>query len=74
MGNHDFLERVFALAGGGMVRTIDDLRGALLAEGYTQKELWQLGGPVLSRQLRARIEAAAGRPGGPSGHGTIGGE
>ena len=71
MGNHDLLERAFALADGGMVRTVDDIRGALLGEGYTQKVVRQLSGPVLSQQLRARIKAAAGRPGGLSGHGTL---
>ena len=64
MGNHDFLERAFALADGGMVRTVDDIRGALLVEGYTQEMVRQLSGAVLSRQLRARIRAAAGQPGG----------
>jgi hypothetical protein len=59
MGNHDFLERAFALADGGMVRTIDDIRGALLREGYTYKEVAQLSGSVLRRQLRARIRIAA---------------
>ncbi len=71
MGNHDFLERAFALADGGKVRTVDDIRGALLGEGYTQTVVRQLSGPVLSRQLRARIEAAAGRLGGLSGRDTI---
>ncbi len=72
MGNHDFLERAFALADGGVVRTVKDIRGALLVEGYTLEMVQQLGGPVLSRQFRARIKAAADRPGGLSGHCTIG--
>ena len=48
MGNHDLLERAFALADGGLVRTVEDIRGARLVEGYTSEMVRQLGGPVLS--------------------------
>lgn len=55
MANLDFLERAFALAENGNVRTIHGIRGTLLGEGYSKRELAQLSGWVLSRQLRARI-------------------
>jgi hypothetical protein len=61
MANHDFLERAFALAESGGVSKIDEIRGTLLLEGYSHREVAQLSGPALSRQLRARM-VAAGKP------------
>lgn len=58
MANHDFLKRAFALAESGNVRTIDNLRGTLLGEGYSNREAAQLSGRALSRQLRARMVEA----------------
>jgi hypothetical protein len=58
MANHDFLERAFALAESGNVRKYDDIRGTLRREGYSKRELAQLSGRALSRQLRARMVEA----------------
>jgi hypothetical protein len=58
MANHDFLERAFALAKSGNVRTIHGIRGTLLGEGYSNREAAQLSGRALSRQLRARMVKA----------------
>ena len=59
MTNRDFLERAFALADSGTVHSIQDMRGALLSEGYSHQEIGQLSGLVLTWQLLARIKAAA---------------
>jgi hypothetical protein len=58
MANHDLLERAFALADSGKVRTVRDICGALLREQYSQRDVGQLAGRALSLQLRARMRAA----------------
>jgi hypothetical protein len=70
MPNHEFLKRAFALADSGDVRTIDDVRLALLREGYSNIELSQLSGKALSQQLHARMTAAQSVPKPNSGTNT----
>jgi hypothetical protein len=61
MGNHDLLEAAFGFAGSGMAKTVQDVRRHLLALGYSQRELQQLVGPSLARQLSRLIRNAPER-------------
>lgn len=58
MSNIDLLERAFALAEDGRSISIYDLYKILRKEGYSDAELVQLHGQVLSRQLRQKMMAA----------------
>ncbi len=55
MQNTTPLERAFALARSGKVRTVADIRQALKAEGYATQELQ---GRALAKQLLEIIRAA----------------
>lgn len=55
MGNHELLEKAFALADSGEVASISELRRALIEGGITMIELQQFHGRALVRQLRERI-------------------
>jgi hypothetical protein len=57
MTNQDFLERAFAVAEGGSVRTLDELRTMLGKEGYTYAHLSQVRG-VLGKQLMVIMATA----------------
>jgi hypothetical protein len=60
MSNIDLLERAFELAADGRSISIYDLYKILRKEGYSDVELVQLQGRVLSRQLRQKmVEARA---------------
>jgi hypothetical protein len=60
MSNINFLARAFELADSGKFSRITRIRVALAREGFTLRQLSQLGGKELSKELRARI--AATRP------------
>ncbi len=53
------IERAFELAGSGAVATVDAVKHALHAEGYNTN---MLTGPLLLKQLRARIAAGRAAP------------
>jgi hypothetical protein len=55
LGNHELLEKAFALADSGEVASISELRRALIEGGITMIELQQFHGRALVRQLRERI-------------------
>jgi hypothetical protein len=57
MSNCGLLERAFALAESQSIRSLNDLRRALRAEGYTHYQLTQLVGPGLAKQLSLKIRA-----------------
>ena len=58
MSNQNFLQRAFELADTGKYARVSDVRSALVREGFSLRQLSQLGGKDLSRQLKARIAAA----------------
>lgn len=58
MLNQDFIERAFALADTGKYRGINGIRAVLAREGFTLRQLSQLRGKVLAKQIRARIAVA----------------
>ena len=58
MGNRELLERAFALAESGRVRTIKDIRITLMREGFTYFDLGQLSGTTLSKQIAHVIASA----------------
>ena len=58
MSNQSLLERAFALAESGSVRSLPELRTMLVKEGYTHTEASQLSG-TLAKQLIAKITAAS---------------
>jgi hypothetical protein len=75
MGNRELLERAFALAESGRVRTIKDIRTTLMREGFTYFDLGQLSGTTLSKQIARAIAAAksdkscvSGNHGGQNAH------
>jgi hypothetical protein len=49
------LERAFILAASGRVHSVEDIREALKAEGFGER---QVSGPELSKQLKKLIAAA----------------
>jgi hypothetical protein len=69
MSNNSLLESAFAYADSGKAQSINDIRVYLAQHGYSQAQISQLGGAMLSSQLRARILAAAERQAQPAGAG-----
>lgn len=62
MGNRELLERAFALAESGRVRTVKDIRITLMHEGFTYFDLGQLSGTALSKQIAHAIVSAKTHP------------
>ena len=54
------LERAFELAASGQFRIPSQVRKALLKEGYTQSDVFTLGGKATTAQIRARCMKVAG--------------
>ena len=58
MSNNEFLSRAFAPADSGKYARVSEIRAVMTREGFSLRELSQLSGRHLSRQLKARISAA----------------
>ena len=59
MSTRNILERAFQIADSGTIKSLAELRNVLYGEGHTQAYLTQhLAGPLLLRQLTARIARA----------------
>jgi hypothetical protein len=52
------LERAFVIAGSGTARSLDEVKGRLLQEGFSDDELQQLNGLIVLRQLTGHIASA----------------
>ena len=55
MGHRELLERAFALAQSGNIRSVKDIRVTLMREGFTYFDLGQLSGTTLSKQIAHTI-------------------
>jgi hypothetical protein len=58
MSNQSLLERAFELAESGTVEDTRALQQKLLKEGFTYRQISQIGGSALSKQLLAKITDA----------------
>jgi len=58
MSNQVFLQRAFELADSGDYKRVSEIREVMTREGFTLRELSQLSGRHLARQLRAKMAAA----------------
>ena len=58
MSTNEFLSRAFELADSGKYARVSEIRAVMTHEGFSLRELSQLSGRHLSRQLKARISAA----------------
>ena len=54
------MERAFELAASGKFRVPSEVCKALLEEGYTQSDVFTLGGKATTAQIRARCMKVAG--------------
>lgn len=58
MTNTEFVRRAFELADSGKYLRVSEIRAVMAREGFSLRQLSQLGGKQLAQNLRARIAAA----------------
>ena len=58
MTNTEFVRRAFELADSGKYSRVSEIRAVMAREGFSLRQLSQLGGKQLAQNLRARIAAA----------------
>jgi hypothetical protein len=61
MSTSIFIERAFELADSGKYSRVSEIRAVMTREGFSLRELSQLSGRHLARQLRAKIAAAGSK-------------
>jgi hypothetical protein len=61
MSTSKFIERAFELADSGKYSRVSEIRAVMTREGFSLRELSQLSGRHLARQLRAKIAAAGSK-------------
>ena len=58
MSNSEFIKRAFELADSGDYSQVSQVRAILTREGFSLREIHQLSGKQLARQLKVRMTAA----------------
>jgi hypothetical protein len=62
MSNTEFIRRAYELADSGRYSRVSEIRAVMAREGFSLRQLSQLGGRQLALHLKARIAAAQQSP------------